>query len=313
LYWRVTVLDWAIVAFTVAFAIWGYRRGALSGLISLCWSAAVAVALVWLFGAIVLRAPGAPELRREVQRSLIVRELNRVLPPPGPILDALERVDRLPRLDGPTDPVARPDAAIASDPDVRRASRSVVRVLGTACGLGVEGSGWVVAPGLVVTNAHVVAGEDDTSVTTIDSASLDATPVHYDPSNDLALLRIDAPVPPLTIAPDPRRGTGGAVLGYPENGPYAVSPARLGDTSTAISEDSYGNGPIQRSIAFLRGSVRSGNSGGPLVDSAGRVMATVFAATTSGPRGGFAIPNEIVSSALAEPTAAEVDTGPCTG
>ena len=77
-------------------------------------------------------------------------------------------------------------------------------MLGTACGLGVEGSGWVAAPGLVVTNAHVVAGEDDTTVTTEAGASLDATPVHYDPDNDLALLRIDAPIPALEIAPERR-------------------------------------------------------------------------------------------------------------
>jgi S1-C subfamily serine protease len=158
----------------------------------------------------------------------------------------------------------------------------------------------------------VVAGEDDTTVTTIDGASLDATPVHYDPGNDLALLRIDAPsVPALEIAPEPRRGTAGAVLGYPENGPYAVAAARIGDTSNVISEDSYGEGPIQRPIAFLRGSVRSGNSGGPLVDSRGQVMATVFAATTTGPPGGFAVPNDVVRSALND-TAAPVDTGPCT-
>jgi S1-C subfamily serine protease len=116
----------------------------------------------------------------------------------------------------------------------------------------------------------------------------------------------------LPIVSEPRRGTTGAVLGYPENGPFAVSPARLGDTSTAISEDSYGNGPIQRSITSLRGHVRSGNSGGPLIDADGRVMATVFAATTSGPPGGFATPNEVVESALTE-TATAVDTGPCTG
>ena len=262
--------------------------------------AAVALGLTWVFGAVALHAPGTAQLRGDVQRSLILRQLNDLLPPSGPVLNALNRVDPAPSIAGPTAPVAPPDAAIASDPDVRRASRSVVRVLGTACGLGVEGSGWVVQPGLVVTNAHVVAGEDDTTVTTVDGASLDATPVHYDPSNDLALLRIDASIPALEIAPDPRRGTAGAVLGYPENGPYAVTAARLGDTSTVISEDSYGNGPIHRSIAFLRGSVRSGNSGGPLVDSRGRVMATVFAATTSGPPGGFAVPNEVVRAALAE-------------
>jgi S1-C subfamily serine protease len=244
-------------------------------------SALVALTLVlaWIAAAAVLNAPGA-----------------------------IDRVDPLPRIGGPTTPLASPDAAIAADPDVRGVSRSIVRVLGTACGLGVEGSGWVAAPDLVVTNAHVLAGEDDTSVTTVDGATLDAEPVLYDPGNDLALLRIGASLPPLEIAATPRSGTGGAVLGYPENGPYSLSPARLGETSTAISEDSYGN----RSIAFLRGRVRSGNSGGPLVDSHGRVMATVFAATTSGPPGGFAIPNAIVRSALAK-AGGPVDTGPCTG
>lgn len=258
----------------------------MKGMLSFLASVAVVLAAVWLLGTVVLRSP---EVRQ-----------------------AFERVDPLPRIAGPGAPVSAPDPAIAADPDVRRASRSVVRVLGTACGLGIEGSGWVATPGLVITNAHVVAGQDDTEVTTVDGASLDAVPVHYDPGNDLAILQVDEAVPPLPIAPDPRPGTAGAVLGYPDNGPYAVTAARLGDTDTAISEDSYGNGPIQRSIASLRGPVRSGNSGGPLVDSRGRAMATVFAATTSGPRGGFAIPNEIVRSALAG-AGGPVDTGPCTG
>jgi S1-C subfamily serine protease len=385
LYLPVTVLDWAIVAFTIAFAMWGYRQGLIVGVLTLlgfgagalagsrfgplllnegssspyaplfaalgallvgavvavtleslalglrkrlirgralhladgaggaALVAAVALGLTWVFGAVALHAPGTAQLRADVQRSEILRSLNDVLPPSGPILNALNRVDPAPSITGPTTPVPPPDPAIASDPDVEQASRSVVRVLGTACGLGVEGSGWVVQPDLVVTNAHVVAGEDDTTVTTLDGASLDATPVHYDPDNDLALLRIDAPsVPALEVSPEPRRGAAGAVLGYPENGPYAVAAARIGDTSDVISEDSYGQGPIQRSIAFLRGSVRSGNSGGPLVDSMGRVMATVFAATTSGPPGGFAVPNDVVRSALRDATAPE-DTGPCTG
>jgi S1-C subfamily serine protease len=312
-YLPVTVLDWAIAGLIASIAIRGIRRGPLAGLLSFGAYAAVTLALVWILAAAVLRSPATGELQGEVRRSLIVRELNRLLPPPGPVLEAIDRVDPLPRIGGPTGPVAPPDAAIAADPDVRGVSRSVVRVLGTACGLGVEGSGWVAAPGLVVTNAHVVAGEDDTAVTTVDGATLDAVPVLYDPGNDLALLRVDASLPPLRIAADPRPGSGGAVLGYPENGPYALSPARLGETSTAISEDAYGNGPIHRSIAFLRGSVRSGNSGGPLVDSHGHAMATVFAATTSGPPGGFAIPNEIVRQALPRAAATEVDTGTCTG
>lgn len=384
MYSPVTVLDWAIVAFTVAFAMWGYRQGLVVGVLTLlgfaagafagsrlaplllnagssspyaplfgaigallagavaavtleslalglrerlvrgralrladgaggaALIAAVALGLVWVFGAVALHAPGATQLRGDVQRSRILGKLNDLLPPSGPVLGALNRVDPAPAIAGPTTPVAPPDPAIASDPAVRRARSSVVRVLGTACGLGVEGSGWVAAPGLVVTNAHVVAGETDTTVTTLDGALLEAEPVHYDPRNDLAVLRVDAPLPSLRMSPDPRPGTAGAVLGYPENGPYAVAAARLGETSAVVSEDSYGNGPIDRSIAFLRGSVRSGNSGGPLVDSGGRVMATVFAAATSGPPGGFAVPNDEVRAALAG-TAAAVDTGTCAG
>jgi S1-C subfamily serine protease len=274
--------------------------------------ASVALGVVWVFGAVALHAPGTAQLRADVQRSLILRSLNQVLPPTGPILDALDRVDPAPSIIGPASPVVAPDPAIVTDPDVVRAGGSVVRVLGTACGLGVEGSGWVAGPGLVVTNAHVVAGEDDTTVTTREGASLDATPVYYDPENDLALLHIDAELPTLSIAPDPASGTSAAVLGYPENGPYAEAPARLGETRETISEDSYGRGPVRRPIASLRGSVRSGNSGGPLVDSRGRVLGTVFAATTTGTPGGFAVPDRVVAKAL-ESTMAPVSTGPCTG
>jgi len=273
--------------------------------------ASVALGVVWVFGAVALHAPGTAQLRADVQRSVILRSLNEVLPPSGPILHALDRVDPAPSIIGPATPVAAPDAGIVSDPDVVRAGGSVVRVLGTACGLGVEGSGWVAGPGLVVTNAHVVAGEDDTTVTTREGASLDATPVYYDPENDLALLQVDAEIAPLPIALDPASGTSAAVLGYPENGPYAESPARLGETRETISEDSYGRGPIRRPIASLRGGVRSGNSGGPLVDSRGRVLGTVFAATTTGVPGGFAIPNEAIEAGLRE-SVSPVDTGPCT-
>jgi S1-C subfamily serine protease len=307
-----TVLDWAIVAFVLSFAMLGRRRGPIANLVAFCGLAVFALALVWLLAAVVLHSSATTELRAEVRRSLIVRELNGLVPPPGPLVEAIDRVDTLPSISGPTTPLAPPDAAIASDPEVERAGLSVVRVLGTACGLGVEGSGWVAAPGLVVTNAHVVAGEVDTTIDTQDGASFEATPVLYEPGNDLAVLRVEADLPALPIAADPRSGTGGAVLGYPENGPFAATPARLGETQTAISEDSYGNGPIRREIAFLRGRVRSGNSGGPLVDPAGRVLGTLFASTTSGPSGGFAIPNHIISSALSQATA-PVDTGPCTG
>jgi S1-C subfamily serine protease len=379
-----TVLDWGIVAFTIALAIWGYRQGLIVGTLTLIGFAAgafagsrigplllnqgaespyaplcaalgallagalvavtleslglglrsrlirgrrlhladgaggaaliasVALGLAWVFGAVALHAPGTAQLRADVQRSLILRNLNEVLPPSGPILRALDRVDPAPSIVGPATPVAAPDPSIVSDPDLVRAGDSVVRVLGTACGLGVEGSGWVVGPGLVVTNAHVVAGEDDTTVTTRGGASIEATPVHYDPENDLALLRIEAALPALPLVAEPQTGTVAAVLGYPENGPFAVAPARLGETRETISEDAYGRGPVMRPILSLRGAVRSGNSGGPVVDARGRALGTVFAATTSGSPGGFAIPNELVEAAM-RGSALPVDTGPCTG
>ena len=274
--------------------------------------AAVGLGLAWLFGAVALHAPGATELRRDVQRSLILRNLNALLPPSGPIINALNRVDPRPEVSGPAPAVSLPSAEIASDPEVRQAGASVVRVRGTACGLAVEGSGWLGAPGLVVTNAHVVAGQDDTSIETRGGETAEATPLHYDPANDLAVLGVDTNLAPLALASDPRRGTSAAVLGYPENGPYALSVARFGGTSEVISQDAYGRGPVRREISSLRGVVRSGNSGGPLVDARGRVLGTVFAATTSGPPGGYAVPNEVAAAALAQADAA-VDTGPCTG
>lgn len=274
--------------------------------------ACVALGVAWVFGAVALHAPGTTSLRLDVQRSLILRSLNDLLPPSGPVLDAIDRVDPAPSIIGPVTPVAAPDPKIVSDPEIERAGESVVRVIGTACGLGVEGSGWIGAPGIVVTNAHVVAGEDDTTVTTRSGASLEATPVYYNPENDLALLRVDASLPVLTLASSAHRGESGAVLGYPENGPFDAAPARFGETRDVTSEDSYGHGPIRRAISSLRGSVRSGNSGGPLVDAGGGVLGTVFATTTAGSPGGFAIPDEVIDSALAEARTA-VDTGPCTG
>jgi S1-C subfamily serine protease len=274
--------------------------------------ACVALGIVWVFGAVALHAPGTAGLRADVQRSLIMRSLNELLPPSGPVLKALDRVDPAPSIVGPTTPVKPPDARIARDPDVVDAGASVVRVLGTSCGLGVEGSGWMASADLVVTNAHVVAGEDDTTVSTSNGATFDATAVHYDPRNDLAILRIAGRLPALSIAPSASRGQSAAVLGYPNNGPYAVSPARFGETRDVISEDSYGRGPIRRTIASLRGAVHSGNSGGPIVDAKGRVLGTVFASTTTGQPGGFAIPDGLVQVALGE-AGNEVDTGPCTG
>ena len=274
---------------------------------------AIGLGLAWMFGAVALNAPGAGDLRREVQRSAILRALNGALPPSGFILNTLNRIDPGIAITGPAPGVGPPSSRIARDPDVDEAGDSVLHVLGTACGLGVSGSGWVARPELVVTNAHVVAGQDDTTVTTrAGEGPLDATAVFYDRNNDLAVLRVDGLSPdPLPLVGEQRSGTSGAVLGYPEEQPFSIVPARLGSTGTVISEDSYGVGPVRRELTALRGVVRSGNSGGPMVDAAGRVLTTVFAATTRGQPGGYGIPNEIVRGALSG-AGGEVSTGPCT-
>jgi hypothetical protein len=259
--------------------------------------------LVWVAGAVALQTPGARELREPIQRSEILQKLNAVLPPSGPILRALARFDPFPSIRGPAVNLPPPNSKIARDPDVQAAERSVVRVLGTACGLGVQGSGWVARPGVVVTNAHVVAGQDDTTVQLRgEGPTVDAQAILRAPGIGGAR--------PLGINANAKPGTSAAVLGFPENGQLDVRPARLGQTATVFTQDSYGRGPVQRPITSLRGLVRHGNSGGPVVDGSGRVVATVFAAATGRGRAGYGVPDSVVRSALGRARGA-VDTGPC--
>ena len=275
--------------------------------------AALGLGLAWMLGAVALNAPGS-ELRRDVQRSTILRELNSLLPPSGPILNVLNRVDPTPTIVGPRAEVDRPDPAIAGGPGVAEASASVVRVLGSACGLGIAGTGWVAGPGLIVTNAHVVAGQSDTRVELADGTAFDAEAVHYGPRNDVAILRAEGlAAPALNSVSSVETGTAGAVLGFPGNGDFTAAPARLGTTGRVSSQDSYGRGPLERRVTAFRGRVEGGNSGGPVVDRRGRVLATVFAAVAeSGPPNGLGVPNGIVRNALADvDLSAPVDTGPC--
>jgi hypothetical protein len=292
----------------------GERFGVLDGAGGAVLVACLGLGLVWIGGAVALQTPGARELREPIQRSAILSELNEHLPPSGPILQALARFDPFPEIDGPRPNVSPPDSRIARDPEVQRAGRSVVRVLGTACGLGVQGSGWVAGGGVVVTNAHVVAGQDDTTVQIGgEGERLDAEAIWFDARNDLALLRAPgvSGVPGLRLNEGAGEGTSAAILGFPEDGPYDVRPGRLGQTATVVSQDAYGRGPVRRAITSLRGLVRSGNSGGPMVDGAGRVVTTIFAATVSdGGRTGFGVPVPIVREALGRADG-PVDTGPC--
>jgi hypothetical protein len=276
----------------------------------------VGLGAAWIAGAVALQTPGLENLRRDIQRSSILSALNAAFPPSGPVLNALARFDPIPTVPGPTADVPPPTARIARDPHVRLASRGVVKVLGTACGLGVEGSGWVGRDGVVVTNAHVVAGQSDTTVQVEGVGPMHhADLIWFDERNDVALLRVPeiagrTPVLPLDV--NEKSGTAAAILGFPENGPYHVEPARLGATRTVLSDDAYGNGPLPRLITSIRGRVRSGNSGGPVVDGEGEVVGTIFASTLSGGgRSGLAVPDSVVANALRKANG-PVANGPCT-
>jgi S1-C subfamily serine protease len=291
----------------------------VDGIFGALLTAAVGLGIAWIVGAVALQSAGSPVLRGDIQRSAILKELNQLLPPSGPFLHALARIDPLPSVRGPEADVPPPTQVILGTRGVRDAGQSVVKVLGTACGLGIEGSGWVAAPGIVVTNAHVVAGETDTTVQVGGNPpGLDADVIDFDPHDDIAVLRVQGlNEPPLKLARNPQAGTAAAILGYPLDGSFDVEPGRIGQTETVSTEDAYGNGPVTRSITALRGRVRPGNSGGPMIDRAGQVVATVFAAIT-GPtsgQGGFAVPNALVATQLAQSASRThpVSTQPCAG
>ncbi|MGH2913746.1 MAG: MarP family serine protease [Solirubrobacteraceae bacterium] len=289
---------------------------AIDGLMGAALTACVALGIAWMVSAVALDSSGSASVSADIRGSTILRALDEMLPPSGPILDALARFDPLPSVPGPAPDVPAPTRRILAHAAVGAAGSSVVRVFGIACGLGVEGSGWVVARGLVATNAHVVAGESQTTVQVGGvGPDLSARAVLFDARNDVAILRVRGlSLRALSMASRPRSGSAAAILGYPRDGPFDAQPGRLGQTETVYTENAYGRGRVLRTITALRGLVRPGNSGGPLVDSRGRVLATVFAALTGpGRAGGFAVPDEIVRADLrhARADAHAVATGGC--
>jgi S1-C subfamily serine protease len=293
--------------------------GLLDGMLGAVLGVALALGVVWILAAVAGQAPGEAQLRADIQRSAILRRLNEVLPPSGPVLNALSRLDPLPSITGPSPDVAPPQSRVARTPGVRHAAASVVRVDGSACGLAIEGSGWVAAPDIVVTNAHVVAGETDTSVQVAGHPpDHPARALAFDATHDVAVLQVpDLGLPALSLAAHPSSGTPGAILGYPEDGAFDAEPGRIGRTQTVLTDNAYGQGPVARLLTPLRGRVRPGNSGGAMVDSSGSVLTTVFAATIgASPRGGYGVANETVASVLREALAraragSAVGTGPC--
>ena len=283
----------------------------LDSLGGLVLGAIAGAAIVWVMGAVALHLPGQRELREDVQRSRILGEINARIPP-SRLLDAIERVDPFLTIRGPEANVAPPDPALLASPAVRAVRDSVFRVTGSACGLGVSGSGWAAAPNLVVTNAHVVAGMKDPRVDRRDGDYRDAVVVAFDVRDDIAVLRVAGlgatPLEPVA----PVAGRAVAILGYPESGPFTAAAGRIGQTSSVLTEDAYGRGPVNRRITTLRGDIRHGNSGGPAVDIRGHVQTTVFASRVGVDSQGYGVPTELVRAKLADARdGGSVSTGPC--
>ena len=284
----------------------------LDSLGGLFFGTATGLVIVWVLGASALLVPGQTKLRRQVQQSELVRRLDEAVPPRR-LLHLLVRIDPFPSIAGPPSPAPPPAGRIAGDVKVVRAANDVVRVLGTACGVGVEGSGWFATRRLVVTAAHVVAGEGDTAVEIPGVAGLHRVDVvAYDSHNDVAVLRVrgSGVRKPLRLV-DPRPGTVVAIVGYPGNGPLRGTSGRIGDTAAALTQDAYGNGPVSRLITAVAGSVRHGDSGGPAIDLSGAVQSTIFAARIGG-ASGYGVPASVVRRALVS-AKAPVSTGGCAG
>jgi S1-C subfamily serine protease len=231
--------------------------------------------------------------------------------PPRRALNLLARIDPFPSIAGPAAPTLPPSPTVGRNPVIHNASHAVVRVIGTACGIGIEGTGWFADDQLVVTAAHVVAGEEDTRVQVPSVDGLQqAEVVAFDAHNDVAVLRVPSVhVRPLALA-QPVDGAGVGIVGYPENGALTTAPGRIGRTSTVLTQNAYGRGPVSRQITAVAGDIRHGNSGGPAIDRDGRVEATIFAARI-GASGGFGIPADVVRRALDGAAQRPVSTGDC--
>ena len=261
---------------------------------------AVGLMFAWVVGILGQQAPLPPTLQAALQRSEVVKELDERLPS-RTLLQAFSRLDPLPRIEGPRPEVPAPDPELLEEPGVRQAAPSVVRVVGASGIAGRAGSGWVAAPGLVVTNAHVVGDSEYVAVQPEGvGAQLEAEVLVFDERNDLAMLRVEnLDLPALELAvPEP--GESVAVLGYPENGPFDVQAGRVGQTQRVLTKDIRGREPVERQVTSLRSSVRQGNSGGPAVNSDGRVVATVFAERAGEEGIAYGIPSPVVEEAVAE-------------
>ena len=271
--------------------------------------AVLGLAFAWLAAVLFLHQPSLG-LRGAVQHSRILPALLRAVPPDS-VLRALDRFDPLPLLPQLAgDNLPPPDASVLAEPTTKAAARSVVKVEGVSCGLGVQGSGWLVRPRIVATNAHVVAGQTSTRVLAPNGRSEDGAVVYVDRANDVALIRVGGlAVAPLDVDARQRFPARGVVLGYPRDGALTAAAVTAGHPRSVLAPDAYGGRVRARTVIPLRGRVEHGESGGPVLDRDGEVFAMVFGGQRGG-RGGYAVPVEFVTRALAK-VGGRVGTGPC--
>lgn len=285
----------------------------------------VAAALALVLVAPAIAVAGVPAVSAAVGSSAVLRGLDALTPPSmdAALAELRSAVieDGLPRFGellgpGATAPVGPPVAL--DDPELTRAAASVARVSGTAyaCGRGSTGTGFVVAPDRVVTNAHVVAGVDTPVVELPGGVARDGRIVYFDPVDDLAVIAVDGlGAEPLPFSETLGPGTAAAVQGYPHGGPFTMVNATVLSTGTAPVPDIYGGAFAPRELYSLEAVVRPGNSGGPLLTGDGAVAGVVFARSEDDPDRGFAMTMAELTPVVEQaPSLSDaVSSGRCTG
>lgn len=258
--------------------------------------------LAWLIGSLVAYAPPFPAIARQVNNSALLRGVDRLMPQGAlPEFSAIRRllstepyVQVFGALGAETAlNVPRPNARVLQSPGLRRDADSVVKIEGVApsCSRTIEGSGFVIGPDRVITDAHVVAGvTDGPQVFTRSQRQFPARVVLFDPLRDIAILYVPGlDLPPLHLASSAPFGAGAIVAGYPLDRAFTAVPARVGRAESAIGPDIYDTTRVTRAIYPIRAVVRPGNSGGPLIARGGAVYGMVFAAAVSVPSTGYAL------------------------
>ncbi|WP_127781795.1 MarP family serine protease [Rhodococcus sp. X156] len=287
-------------------------------------AAAVLIA-AWLL-AVPLASAGDADLASAVRDSRVLGEVNDVLPDSaqrlpsefGDLLDTSGLPTVLsPFARTPITEVEAPDTEVQASQVVQRTRASVLKVRAAApsCSRGLEGTGFVVAPQRVMTNAHVIAGANKVAVETA-GGQLSATVVLYDPQSDLAVLAVPGlTAPVLSLAQEPATtGESAIVLGYPLDGPYTATPARVRSEISLRGPNIYDDSTVVRDVYTVRGQIRSGNSGGPMIDTNGFVLGVVFGAALDNADTGYVLTGPEVRDEVAAAAGLDrpVATGTCT-